>query len=160
VAITLLTGSLFFNVPIHPWNANWPMFIAALLLGVLCMAAMGIILGSWTLTLRSEPHFLGEAVSAALYLFSGAVFPIAVLPKVLQPIGYLTPMTYWLELMRRALLGRNTSVVQTNISLSNVELFGILTLLTLSFGALALVAFRFFDRLARDRGMIDAQSNF
>jgi ABC-2 type transport system permease protein len=62
--------------------------------------------------------------------------------------------------MRRALLGRNTSVVQTNISLSNVELFGILTLLTLAFGALAFVAFRFFDRLARDRGMIDAQSNF
>ena len=41
----------------------------------------GVRLHLATLTLRSEPHFLGEAVSAALYLFSGAVFPISVLPE-------------------------------------------------------------------------------
>jgi len=160
VIITLLAGVLFFRVPIHLLNTNWAMFISALLLGVLCMTAMGIILGAWTLTLRSEPHFLGEAVSAALYLFSGAVFPITLLPKVLQPIGFLTPMTYWLELSRRALLGNNAMQTPGTGSFTSAELFGILALLTIAFGTMALVAFRFFDRLARDRGMIDAQSNF
>jgi len=160
VVITLLTGVLFFKLPIHPLSTNWPMLIVALLLGMFCMTAMGIILGAWSLTLRSEPHFLGEAVAAALYLFSGAVFPVTLLPKVLQPIGFLTPVTYWLELMRRALLGTNASEAPANVSFSNMELLGILTLLTLAFGILAFAAFRFFDKIARDRGMIDTQSNF
>jgi ABC-2 type transport system permease protein len=136
------------------------MFLAALLLGLLCLAAIGIILGSWTLTIRSEPHFLGEAVAAAMYLFSGAIFPITLLPGSLQPIGYLMPMTYWLELMRRALLGSNLSAFPTLVSYSNAGLFGILAVLTGSFGVIAWIAFRFFDRMARDRGLIDAQSNF
>jgi len=160
VAITLAAGLLFFKVPIHPLDVNWPMLLAALFMGVLCLAAMGIILGSWTLTLRSEPHFLGESVAAALYLFSGAIFPITLLPSALQPIGYLTPMTYWLELMRRALLGADMAAFPTLASYSNGKLFGILAVLTLSFGGLAFFAFRLFDRIARDRGMIDAQSNF
>ncbi len=32
--------------------------------------------------------------------------------------------------------------------------------MTIGFGMIALAAYRFFDRIARDRGMIDAQSNF
>src|SRR5438876_12349846 len=74
VAITLAAGILFFKVPIHPLHADWLMFVAALLMGVLCLAAIGVVLGSCSLTLRSEPHFLGESVAAALYLFSGAIF--------------------------------------------------------------------------------------
>jgi len=160
VTITLAAGCLLFNVPIHPLQVDWLTFLAALLLGLLCLAAIGIILGSWTLTIRSEPHFLGEAVAAAMYLFSGAIFPITLLPASLQPIGYLMPMTYWLELMRRALLGANLSGFPTLASYSNGELFGILSILTASFGVVSGIAFRFFDRMARDRGLIDAQSNF
>jgi ABC-2 type transport system permease protein len=62
--------------------------------------------------------------------------------------------------MRRALLGSNLSVFPTLLSYSNAELFGVLAILTSSFGVVAWLAFRFFDRMARDRGMIDAQSNF
>jgi ABC-2 type transport system permease protein len=160
VTITLAAGRLIFQVPIHLLSVDWPVFIAALLLGLLCLAAIGIILGSWTLTIRSEPHFLGEAVAAAMYLFSGAIFPITLLPPSLQPIGYLMPMTWWLELMRRALLGANVSGFPTLVAYSNAELFGVLALLTGSFGAIAWFAFRYFDRRARDGGMIDAQSNF
>jgi ABC-2 type transport system permease protein len=160
VAITLAAGCLLFSLPIHPLQVNWFMFLAALILGLLCLAAIGIILGAWTLTIRSEPHFLGEAVAAAMYLFSGAIFPITLLPTFLQPIGYLMPMTYWLELMRRALLGSEMTAFPTLLAYSNGDLFAILALLTGGFGIIAFAAFRFFDRLARDRGMIDAQSNF
>lgn len=160
VAITLTAGFIFFKVPIHISIAQLPMFVLSLLTGVLCLAAMGIILGSCTLTLRSEPHALGESVAAALYLFSGAIFPITLLPRWLQPVGFLTPVTYWLELMRRALLGANAGSFPPLAAFSNTELFGILSLLTCGFGIIASVAFRFFDNMARDRGMIDAQSNF
>jgi ABC-2 type transport system permease protein len=103
---------------------------------------------------------LGEAVSAAMYLFSGAIFPITLLPASLQPIGYIMPMTWWLELLRRALLGSNLSAFPTLLAYSNAELFGVLAVLTGSFGVVAWLAFRYFDGMARDRGMIDAQSNF
>ena len=160
VTITLAVGDVLFKVPIHPLSVDWPLLFGSLLLGVLCLAAIGIILGSWTLTIRSEPHFLGEAVAASMYLFSGAIFPITLLPRALQPIGFLTPMTYWLELMRRALLGANMAAFPTLVSYSNGKLFGILGVLTLCFGIVAFVSFRFFDRMARERGLIDAQSNF
>ena len=34
-------------------------------------------------------------MAAALYFFSGAIFPIRVLPRVLRPIGFAIPVTYW-----------------------------------------------------------------
>jgi len=38
--------------------------------------------------------------------------------------------------------------------------FTLVVILTLAFGILAFAAFHFFDKIARDRGMIDTQSNF
>ena len=40
------------------------------------------------------------------------------------------------------------------------QLFGILGGLTVVFGLIAAVVYRLFDKIARDNGMIDAQSNF
>ncbi|MDW8326598.1 MAG: ABC transporter permease [Anaerolineales bacterium] len=160
VVITLAAGVLFFGVPFNPLGVDWPMFFAALALGIVCLAFMGILIGTWTLIIRTEPWFIGEATAAALYLFSGAVFPLSILPAWLQPIGFLLPMTYWLELLRRALLGPGAAAFPTLSAFSNAELFGILMLITIGFSIVALIAYRYFDRRAREEGMIDAQSNF
>jgi len=160
VVITLAAGVAFFGVPINLAQADWPMFLAALALGVLCLALMGIIIGGWTMTIRNEPWFIGDGTAAALYLFSGAIFPITILPSFLQPIGFALPMTYWLELLRRALLGPGAAAFPTLAAFSNAQLFGILAAITLVFAALARVAFRYFDRRARELGLLDAQSNF
>lgn len=160
VVITLTAGVLFFGVPLSPVGVDWLTFLAALLLGVVCLTCMGIIIGSWTMTIRTEPWFIGDAAAAALYLFSGAIFPITVLPTWLQPLGYVMPMTYWLELLRRAILGEGAAAFPTLAAWSNAELFGVLALITVVFAVLAFVAFRFFDGRAREEGMIDAQSNF
>jgi ABC-2 type transport system permease protein len=160
VVITLAAGVLFFGVPIDLAAANWPLFLAALALGVLCLACMGIVLGGWTMTIRNEPWFIGEGVAAALYLFSGAIFPITILPTFLQPIGFVLPMTYWLELLRRALLGPGAAAFPTLAAFSNAQLFGILAAITVVFAVIAAFAFRYFDRRARELGLLDAQSNF
>lgn len=160
VVITLLAGVLFFQTPIDLGNADWPLFFTALTLGCACLAFMGIALGSWTLTIRSEPWFIGDAMAAAIYLFSGAIFPITLLPPALQLIGYALPITYWLELIRRSLLGPNAAAFPTFARYSNLELLGVLLGMTVAFGLLTTVAYRYFDRIARERGMIDAQSNF
>jgi ABC-2 type transport system permease protein len=160
VVITIAAGILFFGVPIDLLQVNWLLFIPTLVIGVICLANMGVIIGSWTLTIRSQAWFIGESVAAALYLFSGAIFPITMLPAFLRPIGFLLPMTYWLELLRRALLGPRSAAFPTLTAFTNMELFGILTGLTTGFGVAAYVAFHYFDRLARNKGMIDAQSDF
>ena len=160
VGITLLVGVLFFRMPLHLALVNWPMFFAALALGVMCLASLGIIVGAYTLTIQNEPWFLGEAVAAALYLFSGAIFPITLLPAFLQPIGFILPLTYWLELIRRALLGPGAAAFPTLAAFSSLQLFAILGGLTLAFSLLAALAFRYFDHVARERGMIDVTSNF
>lgn len=160
VIITLVAGVLFFRVPINLLTVNWPMFFAALTLGVICLTLMGITMGVWTLTIRTEPWFMGDAVAGALYLFSGAIFPITVLPAFLQPIGFLMPITYWLELLRRAMLGPGAAAFPTLAAFTDLQLFGILGALTLVFGLITVFAYRYFDSVARERGMIDAQSNF
>jgi ABC-2 type transport system permease protein len=160
VTITLAAGVLFFGLPFNPLGVDWPMFFTALALGVICLTCMGIIIGGWTLTIRSEPWFIGEATAAALYLFSGAIFPITLLPPFLQPIGFLMPMTYWLELLRRAILGSGAAAFPTLASFSNEQLFAILGLITLVFSGLAAVAYNYFDRVAREKGLIDSQNNF
>lgn len=160
VIITLLFGVLFFHVPINLLTVDWPLLLAALALGVLCLAFMGIAIGSWTLTIRAEPWFIGDAIAAALYLFSGAIFPITILPTWLQPIGFILPVTYWLELIRRAMLGAGAAAFPTLAAFSNAQLFGILGGLTLLFGFIAFFIFRYFDWRVRELGMLDAQSNF
>ena len=66
---------------------------------------MGLALASIVLTIAHGSWLVGEAVAGALYLFCGAVFPLDALPAWLRPVGYLMPVTYWLELVRRALVG-------------------------------------------------------
>lgn len=160
VLITLSAGIVFFQVPIDVASANWLLFAATLVVGIVCLTCMGIVLGLWTLTIRSEPWFVGEGMAAALYLFSGAIFPITLLPAFLQPLGLALPISYWLELIRRALLGQNVAAFPTFAGFSDGQLLGILCGITLVFALLTFVAYRFFDRQARDKGMIDAQSNF
>jgi ABC-2 type transport system permease protein len=112
------------------------------------------------MTIRNEPWFVGEGLAGALYLFSGAIFPITLLPRVLQPIGFALPMTYWLELLRRALLGPGAAAFPTLAAFSNAQLFAILGGITLFFGVVSVFAFRYFDRRARELGLLDAVSNF
>jgi len=160
VVITLGAGVLFFGVPVDLARANWPLFFAALALGIVCLAFMGLIIGGWTMTIRNEPWFIGDGVAAALYLFSGAIFPLTLLPAWLQPIGFALPMTYWLELLRRALLGPGAAAFPSLAGFSNGQLFALLGGITLMFAALSTFAFRYFERRARELGLIDAVSNF
>ena len=85
---------------------RWGLFVVALCIGVAMLAMMGLALASIVLTIAHGSWLVGEAVAGALYLFCGAVFPLDALPAWLRPVGYVMPVTYWLELVRRALVGR------------------------------------------------------
>ena len=104
--------------------------------------------------------FIGEAVAGALYLFSGAIFPLEVLPGYLRPIGYLMPTTYWLEVLRRAVVGDVAAAFPTFTALNSNELLLILLALTVIFGVLSAYVFRWCNHRARELGLIDKVSNY
>ncbi len=160
VFITVMAGVLFLHVPVDPALANWPLFILTLFLGVIMLALMGLLLAGVTLLIVRHEGFLGEATAAALYIFSGAIFPLDVLPAWLRPVGFAMPTTYWLELMRRSLVGSVAQAFPTLSGFNNLQLLGILVALSIVFGVLGIFVFRICDRTARERGLIDRTTNY
>ena len=96
VIITIVVGVIFLHVPLDPLQVNWPLFLLALFLGIIMLAMLGLLLGGISLLIVHHSWFIGEGVAGALYLFSGAIFPLEVLLAWLRPVGYAMPMTYWL----------------------------------------------------------------
>lgn len=160
VLVTLLVGVVFLDVSIDPGAVNWPLFLVSLVVGVAMLAMLGLLLASLVLLLGHLSWSLGDAVAGSLFLFSGAVFPLDVLPRFLKPIGYVMPVTYWLELLRRALVGPVAQAFPTLSGMTDFQLLAVLTSLTIVLGAAALATFRVCDATARERGLIDRTSNY
>ena len=159
VIITLLFGVIFFKLPLDLAKVDWWLLILASILGFFVMAGLGLILGGWTLIVKNNPWSLGETVGAAMFIFSGAIFPLSVLPQALQVIGYIIPISYWLTLVRRAMMPEIAAFPMFP-ELSNGQLLGILAGTAVLFSIVALATFRIFDHVARERGNIDMVSNY
>ncbi len=150
VVLTLLVGVIFMGVDLRP---NLLILVPATILGVLAVIGLGIFMAGWCLQLRQEAWSYPEAIAGALYLVSGAIFPIDVLPSVLHPIAYASPTTWWLEASRRGLLGHGSPGVIGGFSDGLVMLFLVVsTAITIP---LALAAFGWFMRRARQAGLLD-----
>ncbi|KAF0109343.1 MAG: antibiotic transport system permease protein [Anaerolineaceae bacterium] len=160
VVITILAGVLFLHVSFDPLQADWLLFFVSLAIGVVMLAMMGLVLAALSLLVARHSGFLAEGVSGVLFLFSGAIYPLDVLPVWLQPIGYAIPITYWLELMRRSLIGSVAEAFPTLAAFSNLELLGILVGLSVVFGVASIYVFRACDKRARERGLIDRTTNY
>ena len=160
VIVTLTAGKLFLHLPLNFTQINWGLFFISLFIGVVLLAMMGLILASITLMIANHNFFIGDAVASALYLFSGAIFPLEVLPTWLRPIGFAMPITYWLELMRRSLIGNVAEAFPTLAKFSNGDLIAILTGLTILFAITSIFTFRWCDHRARERGLIDRVTNY
>jgi len=105
-----------------------------------------------------EAWRLPEALSAALYLISGAIFPPTLLPGPLRAIAAGMPLTWWLEALRRGLLGPGARVSYPAVGSGRVlVVFGGLTL---AWAAAASFLFALADRRARHLGTLDRESGF
>lgn len=129
-AVYLGWGILLFRFPARA--ANWPGAVLVLAVSVLAFTRLGILSASYLLLFkRGNPakwFFLGVAG-----LVSGMMYPVSVLPRVLQELARLIPVTYSLEGMRAALLGQ-ASLGQLWPSVRALLLFAVV-LLPLSFAA-------------------------
>lgn len=158
VVITLAVGVLFLDLPLRLASVDWPLLGIALLLGLFSLMGMGLLLAGVSYLIARHAGFIGEAVAGALYLFTGSIFPLEVLPAFLQPIGFLLPVTYWLELIRRALLG--SGVAPTFAAWSDMQLLVALLACTSAWCAVSVVYFRYAERRARSLGLLDWQTQY
>ncbi len=157
-AVTLIFGRWVLGVPMHLTTINAPYTAAAFALGIASVIALGLLVVSAAVLISGEAWRMPEGVGAALYLVCGAIFPVTVLPPILQALSEAIPLTWWLEAMRRGLLG--PAVVRSLPSFADGQVLGFLALLTGLWVAAALIAFTIAERRARQLGILDRESMY
>jgi len=160
VLITLLVGFIFLKVPFDYKQVDWILFFFSLILGIVMLALLGLLLAGVTLMTARHSYYIGDVVAGGLFLFTGAIFPLEVLPIWLRPFGYALPITYWLELIRRSLVGEIATAFPTFSSLSNSVLVLILLGTSILAGLLGVFLFKKCSNNARERGLIDISTNY
>jgi ABC-2 type transport system permease protein len=133
-----------------------------MLLGLASMALMGLLLGAATMQMARHFWSVGESVAGALYLLCGAIFPLDVLPAWLRPVGFALPLTYWLESLRRAVLGSEVSktISPSLAGISDGQLLLVLVGVTLLTGIISVYFFRWSESRAREKGLIDMTTHY
>jgi ABC-2 type transport system permease protein len=163
--ITLGVGVIVLGVPFDIGRVHWPLLAFSMVVGLAAIVAIGMMMAAICLQTRQESWSYPEAVGGALFLVSGAIFPILVLPAIVQAIGLLTPLSWWIEGVRQSLfpggitsVGGAGSLFQTLTGQLTptpgqivVALLATGTVTTL----LSIAVFRASDRRAKDRGLLD-----
>jgi ABC-2 type transport system permease protein len=163
--ITIVVGVLLLGVPFDAAAVDWLLLTIVMVLGLGAVTAVGLLLAAACLQTRQESWSYPEAVAGALFLVSGAVFPLAVLPLPIQALGLLSPLTWWIEGVRHAVFPSGVSSVGGPGSLwtswtgTDAPDAAAIVLALLATGVLVTLAatgvFRASERRAKDRGLLD-----
>src|SRR2546425_2533895 len=157
-AVTLIFGRWVLGMPMHLATINAPYTAAAFALGIASVIALGLLVVSAAFLISSEAWRMPEGVGAALYLVCGAIFPVTVLPPILQALSAAIPLTWWLEAMRRGLLG--PAVVHSLPHLADGQVLMGLALLTVLWVTAAAAVFTLAERRARQLGILDRETMY
>jgi len=132
---------------------------------VAAILSIGLLLAAICMQTRQESWSYPEAAAGALFLISGVVFPLTVLPGPIQAIGLATPLTWWVEGVRRSLFPDGVSSIGgpaslftqvTAVAAPTPAQIMVALLVTGAVATLAAAAvFRASDRRAKDRGLFD-----
>lgn len=127
-AVTVLAGLFLFSEVRTSvvGGVDWFWLAVFLLIGCAMLYSAGMILAAAVMNMHRNGMFLSEGIAGVVYLLSGVIFPLSELPRWLQGISLALPTTYWLEGMRRSLMGQppdGSSLAKTPLSqFSNVQL--------------------------------------
>ncbi len=154
--LNLSVGLFLFSELRATVETDVPWLIVYLLIGGAMLWACGMLLAGACLNLSRNGMFLSEGIAGVVYLVSGVVFPLTVLPAWVQPISLSLPTTYWLEGMRRALMGELPERLRGPLSSwSNGELALVLLATTAVLVAIAQLFWRWSERRAWRLGKLE-----
>ncbi len=165
VVITLIVGVVVLELPFDVAVVDWPLLLVASLLGLGSIIALGLLMAGIVIQTRQELWSYPEALAGALFLVTGAVFPLIVLPAPVQAIGLLTPLTWWIAGVREALFPGGPGSIGGEGSLyagifghpnpGSVEVIGALLATGVVVTLAAVAVFRLSDRRAKRAGLYD-----
>lgn len=158
VVVLLVIGLLFLGLRIYPSQIDLPLFLITMVLGVAGLSALGVMLATYALSATRMLWMIGETVATALFLFTGTIFPTTVLPGVFQILSLALPITYWLALLRRSLLGPEALDYPPFAGWSNLQLLGVFTVITVIVIALSLIVYRWAMHRMITMGRVDLDS--
>jgi ABC-2 type transport system permease protein len=137
---TLVFGRIFFGVPldvVHPLALV--VAIPAMLVG---LGFFGLLLAT-TFVLYRYANALSNLLEYPIWLVTGLLVPISILPVWVGPISWFLAPTWGVKAIREAALGGDPWPA-----------IGMCLLLAAAYFALAAVFIRIFERLARDRATL------
>lgn len=163
--ITLAIGVVALGVPFQPGLIHWPLLVLVMAGGLVTLVAVGVLMAAVCIQTRQESWSYPEAAAGALFLVTGAVFPLSVLPGPVQVLGWLTPFSWWMEGVRLSLfpggltgVGGAASAFTASTGRVRPEPYEIGVALFVT-GALVTLAaiggFRVSVHRAKDRGLLD-----
>jgi ABC-2 type transport system permease protein len=139
--MTLLWGRVFFGVPlhiVHPWA-----FLLAVPAAVLALGLMGLLMAS-SFILYRHANALSNLLEYPVWIATGLLFPIALLPGWVGPLSWLLAPRWGIEAIRHSATG--DGAVWFPIAMCLV--------VGAAYLALATVFLRFFERAARARATL------
>ena len=137
---TILWGRIFFDIPLnlaHPW-----MFLIAVPLTIIALGFMGLLIAS-TFVLYRHANALSNLLEYPVWLVTGLLVPVALLPGWAEPISWMLAPTWGMRAIRTSALGGAPAV-----PLLITVLLGIVYLL------LGAIFINHFQRLARERATL------
>jgi ABC-2 type transport system permease protein len=162
--LTVVAGMLLFSEVRSSvvGGIDWAWLFVYLAIGGAMLYACGMILASAVLNMHRNGMFLSEGIAGVVYLLSGVIFPLSELPKWLQYVAMGLPTTYWLEGMRRALMGmppEGSNLSKSPLTgFSNEELALALVLTTIVLTLVSQWFYRWSVRRAWRNGKIEEQT--
>lgn len=104
MAVTLLWGRFVFGIDVHvvhPW-----LFLLSLPVTVVSVGAVGFLLSVTVVRFRSA-WAMGSALELPVWLVSGFLVPLSVLPGWVRPLSWLLAPTWGVRAIRTSALGGN-----------------------------------------------------
>jgi ABC-2 type transport system permease protein len=99
---TLIWGRVFFGVPLH--LAHPLAFVVAVPAAILSLGLMGLLMAS-SFILYRHANALSNLLEYPVWVATGLLFPIALLPDWVRPVSWLLAPTWGIEAIRRAATG-------------------------------------------------------
>ena len=140
LAATLLWGRVLFGIPLHFEHPL--LFALSLPVAIIAIGMLGLILAS-TLIYYRAALFLGASLEYPVWLVTGLLVPLSVLPGWVEPISWLLAPTWGMRAIRESAVGGDPlAAIAVCLALSAV------------YAAIAAVCLRGFERLARERATL------
>jgi len=154
----LLIAALVFRVPLG--IANPILFALSMVLTLLSVSALGLIFASFFVLTRSAQVFT-NGLEFPIYVISGSMFPIALLPFWVHPVSYILAPTWGIDAIRIAAGQASASLTfwlnvvgQENAFLAFWLDLSVMLLITLAYVSIAAFLFKKVETKARRDGTL------